>query len=126
MIISATYLKNALEKYTKHKQDKKSKSSKEGYLGTKEGYTAGDGITAGSDAAFVSFTLVVAVIFFVLELVLLFYAILMAINCSKPGAERIVNVVLSITFTLPYILLKSMFESCSKSTLTGDPFGSSA
>lgn len=124
MIISSTYLKNALEKYKEYKKKKSiSSTTKEGLKGTvKEGYTTADGIAAGSDAAFASFGVVVAIIFFILELILLFYAILMAINCSKPGSERIVNVVLSITFTLPYILLKSMFEPCSKNTLLGNNF----
>jgi hypothetical protein len=77
----------------------------------------GDSAAAGVGAALTSFTLVVAVIFFVLELVLLFYGINMALNCTEGGPERIVNIVLAITFTTPYVMLNILFNKCAKNSL---------
>lgn len=105
MLISGSMLKSAVENY----QEKRKK--------LKEEYSRGDSINAGISGAFASFTLVVAVIFFVLELIVLFYAITMAINCTDPGAERVVNVVLAVVFTIPYVLLNILFNPCAKNTL---------
>ena len=72
---------------------------------------------AGASAAFASFSVAVAVIFFVLELVLLFYAINMALVCADGGPERIVNIVLAITMTIPYVMLNILFNKCAKKSL---------
>ena len=77
----------------------------------------GDSAGAGAGAAFTSFVLVVAVIFFVLELILLFYAINMALVCTQGGPERIVNIVLAVTFTIPYVMLNILFNKCAKNSL---------
>lgn len=97
-------LKAAVEKYQRTRR-------------LKERYSKAGSVSAGVNAAFASFTLVVALVFFVLELIVLFYAIGMAINCSKGGPERIVNVVLAITFTIPYVMLNILFNQCAKGTL---------
>lgn len=82
-----------------------------------ERYNSGEVVMAGASASFLSFGLVVATIFLVLEILLLFYAISIAIQCTRPGPERIVHVVLAITFTLPYVLLNVMFNKCAQDTL---------
>lgn len=107
MIVSGTILKKALDKYQRQKE------------GFKEGFTT-NSAGAGASAAFVSFVLVVAIVFFLLELIVLFFAINMALSCTKGGPERIVNVVLAITFTIPYVMLNILFNKCAKSTLRGD------
>lgn len=67
--------------------------------------------------AFISFSVAIAVIFFVLELIVLYAAILIAIKCTKPGTERAIHVVLAITFTMPYLLLSIFFSDCTKKIL---------
>ena len=107
MLISSSLLKSALASHQRQQQQRK------------ENYSTGSAVQAGASAAFVSFALVVAVIFFALELIVLFYAINMALSCSQAGPERVVNVVLAITFTLPYVMLNILFNSCAKATLRG-------
>ena len=109
MIVSGTILKTSLDRY------RRARKNKEGFS-----ISRGDSAGAGAGAAFSSFTLVVAVIFFVLELVVLFYAINMALSCTKGGPERIVNIVLAITFTIPYVMLNILFNKCAKSSLRGE------
>ena len=99
-------LRSSLDRYRKAKKYRENFS-----------ISSGDSAGAGAGAAFTSFVLVVAVIFFVLELVLLFYAINMALVCTQGGPERIVNIVLAITFTTPYVLLNILFNQCAKNSL---------
>jgi len=82
-----------------------------------EKYTADEVAAAGASASFLSFGLVLATLFLVLELLVLFYAISIALQCTNPGPERIIHIVLAITFTLPYVLLNVMFNNCAKQTL---------
>lgn len=107
MLVSSSMLKAAVEKY-------------QHTCRLKERYSKSKSASSGVNAAFASFTLVVAVVFFVLELVVLFYAIGIAINCTKGGPERIVNVVLAVTFTIPYVMLNILFNQCAKGTLRGE------
>jgi hypothetical protein len=92
-------------------------NSYKNYQRVKENFTTGQAIEAGTSAAFVSFSLVVSIIFFILELLLLFYGIKIAIYCSEPGPERIVNLVLVTMFTMPYMLLNILFNKCAKTCL---------
>jgi hypothetical protein len=104
MIVSSSILKSAVEKYQRTRR-------------SKERYSNIQAVAAGANYAFTTFVLIIAVLFFVLELIVLFYALGMAINCSSAGPERIVNIVLAITFTLPYVMLNILFNKCAKSTL---------
>ena len=104
MIVSTSLLKTAIEKYEASKK-------------MRENYSVIQSFSSGSGAAFNTFSLVVALIFFALELVLLFYAIGMALNCTTPGPERIVNIVLAVMFTLPYTLLNILFNQCAVNSL---------
>jgi hypothetical protein len=104
MILSSSMLKTAVEKFQHQRR-------------LKERYSKYGSVAGGMNAAFTSFTLVVALVFFILELVVLFYAIGIAINCTQGGPERIVNVVLAVTFTIPYAMLNILFNQCAKSTL---------
>lgn len=101
MLLSSYLLQNSYEKYQK----------------AKENFTSGQAVEAGTSAAFISFTIIVSIIFFVLELILLFYGLKIAINCSEGGGERIVNVVLATMFTMPYVLLNILFNKCAKKVL---------
>ena len=82
-----------------------------------EKYDSGEVIAAGASASFLSFGLVLATIFLVLEILVLFYAISIALQCTRPGPERIIHIVLAITFTLPYVLLNVMFNKCAQDSL---------
>ena len=112
MLISSTLLKNSLENYNRiQKKNKVSEGTQENY------FSDGEAVGAGTSAAFVSFSLVVSFVFFVLELVLLFYAINMALVCTEGGPERIVNIVLAVIFTLPYVMSNILFNDCAKQSL---------
>jgi hypothetical protein len=105
MLFSTTLFKNSLEKYQKAK---------------KESYSQGDAINTGINSAVASSMLVIALIFLVLELLLLFFAINIALNCTQGGPERIVHILLAIIFTLPYMLLSVFFSDCAKKTMRGN------
>lgn len=107
MLISSSILKNSVERYQNTHLNK-------------ENFSNSESIQAGISAAFTSFILVVAIIFFILELLLFFYAIKIAIVCTKGGPERIVHLVLATIFTLPYMLFSIFFSNCSKRVLTGE------
>tara|TARA_Y100000389_G_C17117441_1_gene343767 strand:+ start:252 stop:569 length:318 start_codon:yes stop_codon:yes gene_type:complete len=104
MLFSTTLFKNSLEKYQQSK---------------KESYSQGDAINAGVSSAVASSMVVIAVVFIVLELLLLFFAINIALNCTQGGPERIVHILLAIMFTLPYMLISVFFSDCAKKTLRG-------
>ena len=110
MLVSSYALKEAVGRYNRSNMRKK------------EGYSDIDSAGGGISAAFVSFGIVLAIIFFVAELVVLFYAINSAMVCSKSGPERIVNIVLATTFTIPYMMLNILFNQCTKDTLSATPY----
>ena len=110
MYVSGTLLNQAWEKYKKNQSK---------YGETNEGYSGGESAGAGAAAAFDAFFLVLAIIFFILEVVVLVYGIIIAINCTTGGAERIVHVVLAIAFTFPYVLIMAVFNDCAKTVLKG-------
>ena len=104
MIISSTFMKNSLENYNRSKN--------------KENFSvSGDAIASGLSTSFYAFVLFIAVIFFVLELILLYFSISIALYCSSSREEKIVNFVLATVFTLPYVLIKTVFDPCSKNYL---------
>lgn len=82
-----------------------------------ERYSGGQ---VAADSAFDSFVLFVAIVFFVLELIVLYFAVSVAIKCTRGGPERIVHIVMAITFTLLYMLLNTLFNDCAKKTQRGD------
>tara|TARA_A100001011_G_C14318613_1_gene849244 strand:- start:1830 stop:2177 length:348 start_codon:yes stop_codon:yes gene_type:complete len=114
MFISTNFLKDQLEKFNKMRLMRRETFE------TKEEFTQQQAASAGVNAAFTTFMLVIAIIFFTLELILLFYAINVAISCTQGGSERVVHVVMSIIFTLPYMLLTSLFSDCAKDVLKGN------
>lgn len=48
--------------------------------------------------------IIVAVIFVLIELVILFYAVNIALTCGTTTGEKFIHVVLAVLFTLPYLL----------------------
>lgn len=82
-----------------------------------EGYTMLESTNAGMSLGFATGFLVIAGVFLLLELMVLFYCVGIAYSCSKSIPERIVNIVLAITFTLPYALVNMVFVPCARKTL---------
>jgi hypothetical protein len=105
MIISISLLKKALHDRSKAKKQ------------LSEGYTMLESTNAGMSLGFATGFLIIASVFLMLELLVLFYSIGIAMSCTKPGPERIVQVTLAITFTYPYALLNTLFIPCAKKTL---------
>ena len=79
-----------------------------------------DSVSGGLDAAGDTFFVVIALIFVVFEFILLVFAIIIALRCTKSGVERIVHFVMALIFTLPYILLNSLFNGCAINMMRGD------
>ena len=108
MLISTTLLQNTFKSIKKiQKQEHFSRNERED-------------IIDGSQKAYIYTVLVLSMIFFIFEFLLLVYCILIAIKCSSPGPERIIHIVLAITFTLPYALLSMFFSKCAIKTLSLD------
>lgn len=99
MILSATCLKNSIDSYNQQ---------------AKEGYS-GDSKMKGQCIA----CLIVAVIILVIEIAILYYALDIAINTTKAGAERFVHVVLAVVFTMPYLLFSLLLNPKASALLTG-------
>lgn len=109
MIISSNFLKNAFEKYNETKKPKIEN------FGLPE--NTKEGISQGVSAAFYTFLLFIAIIFFFLEFVLFYFAIYISLYCSKSKEEKIVNFVLATFFTMPYMLMNILFNPCAKDLL---------
>ena len=62
--------------------------------------------------------LIASIVFFVIELILLIFALRIAISSSDSGENRLLHVLLAITFTMPYLLLMTVagakFNSSSR------------
>ena len=101
-------LKSAIQNYKKHKAESR---SKENFEWSKKS------MKRGSNDAFYIFIILIALIFLILEIVLLYFALMIALHCSKTKEERIVNVILAIVFTIPYVLLNILFNPCAKQYL---------
>lgn len=104
MIVSLQMLKNSVENYKRSKE-----RSKENFNWSKHD------LKKGVKDAFGLFILIIAIIFFIFELILLFYSIMIVFRCYQTKQERIIQFVLAITFTTPYMLVQTVFNPCAKS-----------
>jgi uncharacterized membrane protein len=107
MYISTSLLNNTWEKYKKNKE-----AQRENYNDSSDNKCM--------SPVFMYFLLTIAIIFFILEVILITYAIIIAINCTKSGGERVVHIVLAVTFTLPYMLVMSVFNKCAQGVLRSE------
>jgi ABC-type arginine transport system permease subunit len=103
MFISTNFLKNSIEKYNIAKKENFEISKKS--------------INKGVSESFNTFIVIIAMIFFILELCMLYFGIYIALNCTKSVQERIVHLVLVTFFTMPYMLLNVLFNPCAKEYL---------
>ena len=58
-----------------------------------------------------------AILFLILEIILFYYALIIAKNCSRNRHELTINVILSIIFTTPYVFFSMMSNLCAKDLL---------
>ena len=103
MFISTNFLKSTIEKYNI--------AQKENFKLSKKS------IDKGVSSSFYTFVLVIAILFFILELCMLYFGIYIALYCTKSPQERIVHIVLVTFFTMPYMLLNVLFNPCAKEYL---------
>ena len=112
MIISSALLTGAIKN---HKDQIRKEASR------RENFTTGTSSTGkGVSTGFTVFYVIMAFIFFVMELLLLIYSVLIAIRCTKKGPERIMHITLAVMFTLPYALVNIVFNDCAKKTLQNE------
>jgi len=55
----------------------------------------------------------VSIIFFILELILFYYALIITIKCSKNRHEFIIRLILSIIFTTPFVFFNLLSNTCA-------------
>jgi len=55
-----------------------------------------------------------ALLFLFMELILFYYAVNIAKKCSRNTDEFIINIILSIIFTTPYVFFSMMSNPCAK------------
>ena len=101
MLLSLNLIKSASEYYEKHK------SKIEGYANLQQ---AGNGTKDGLTYVIIIFS----TILFVIELLLVIYALRIAYACSAPGYERLVHISLALFFTFPYLLISVFLAPCAK------------
>jgi hypothetical protein len=117
MLISSGMLKNSIEKYDNYKKLKETYKSSRNVDSTEE--VNGEEVSDNMKISMFNlvFMLVVSFMFFLLELMLLIVAVMMAINCTAPGKERFVHVVLAVFYTAPYLLLMAILNPEAKAYL---------
>ena len=106
MLLSSSFLNTSFKSYKK----------------VRENYADDDNDGEYNSPFLVNAALVMSIIFFMIELILLFYGINMAIICTDPGPERAVNVSLAVIFTIPYVMFNILFNDCAKKSLKGGWF----
>ena len=93
MLVSSVFTKHAIENY-----------NKENYAGSFNFQTA-------------FAVLIISVVFLVIEIALLYFAISIALASSNTNEGKFINVVLAITLTMPYLLLNVLFNPVARSVL---------
>lgn len=106
VLLSSTCMKNSIENYNNQ--------ARENYHG--------DSNKKNKCVACV----IVAVIIFIIEVALLYYALDIAINTTTSGAERFVHIVLACLFTMPYLLFNLLLNEKARNVLVNGPTGSSS
>lgn len=111
MLLSSTFFKNAYDRYQKHKKE------------SKEGFNGLESASAGTSLALDLFLLIISFIFLTIEILMIYYAITIAIKCTKSGTgERVAAVSLAIFFTFPFMLITFFFNKCGQDTLRSSDF----
>jgi len=66
---------------------------------------------------YISFYLFVSVVLFILELILMTFAVNIAMRCGNDRRERIIHVLLAVLFTIPYLLFSMFFGKCKSNLM---------
>ncbi len=100
MIVSLSLLEGA----SKRLQAAREKAATESYqASSQQGDKPGDAL-AGAEHGVLFFVYLITVSFFILEIMLVFYAVKLAFQNSVPGMNRVAHVSLAFFFTFPYLL----------------------
>lgn len=57
---------------------------------------------------------VVAFFLFIIEIVILFYAISIAVECTTTPTEKVIHIIVALFFTLPYLVGMMLLSPCAK------------
>jgi hypothetical protein len=55
-----------------------------------------------------------ALLFLIMELILFYYAIIIAKTCSRSSDELLINIIFAIIFTTPYVFFSMLSNPCAK------------
>jgi hypothetical protein len=61
--------------------------------------------------------LYIAIIFAIVEFILLYYAVIISLRIARNNAERIIFIILSITYTIPFLLFMIVFNEDARKSL---------
>lgn len=107
MYVSISLLKKSCDRYFKN-------NLKENFDDSKNPNDSTSKVASKVNCMF----LIASIVFFVIELILLIFALRIAISSSESGENRLLHVLLAITFTMPYLLLMTVagvkFNSSSR------------
>lgn len=118
MLITTNMLKASANRLAKARAMQK-KARKERFQNAMSGITGIDSIGAGVEVGFNTFIFACSVLFFVLELMLMVMAIVVALKCTTTVNERVVHLTMAIVFTMPYMLGMVLLNPCARAVLGG-------
>ena len=118
MLITTNMLKTAANKLAKSKAKQKAARA-EKFQNAMTGITGTDSFGAGVEVGFNTFIFACSILFFVLELMLLVMAVVVALRCTTTVNERVVHLTMAVIFTLPYMLGMVLLNPCARAVLGG-------
>ena len=118
MLFTTNLLRTAANKLAASKEKQK-KSRAEKFQNAMSGITGVDSFGAGVEVGFNTFIFACSILFFVLELMLLVMAVVIALKCTTTTNERVVHITMAIVFTLPYTLGMVLLNPCARAVLGG-------
>jgi len=59
----------------------------------------------------------IATVFMIIEFILLYYAVLISLKISRNNTERLIFIILSITYTTPFLLFMIIFNEDARKSL---------
>lgn len=59
-----------------------------------------------------------AAVIFVIELVILFYAVNIAVECNKSNVAKFIHITLAVFFTLPYLIGMMLLSPCASDKIS--------
>ena len=113
MLLTTNIVRNAAARFMQSKATQKKNRKERFQLGISALDSMGAGVSVGFDA----FILACAILFFMLELMLLVIAIVVALKCTATVTERVVHLTMAVVFTLPYMLGMVLLNPCAQAVL---------